>query len=71
MQRIKSFLRHLPWTLLILASVIVYQGIAIRQQAHEYALLIAENQLAVGRLIEQHHHLESQAILETCTPRVF
>ena len=62
---------YIPWTILILASIIIYQGITIKQQAHEYTLLTAENQLALGKLIQQHHALEEASIAEPCTPRMF
>jgi len=43
----------------------------LKKQADTYAQLIAENQLALGKLIEEHHILADQMLTETCKPRVF
>ena len=43
----------------------------LKKQADTYAQLIAENQLALGKLIEEHHMLVDQTITNTCKPRVF
>jgi hypothetical protein len=43
----------------------------LKKQADTYAQLIAENQLTLGKLIEEHHILADQAITDTCKPRVF
>jgi hypothetical protein len=43
----------------------------LKKQADVYAKIIAENQLALGKLIEEHHMLSDHAITDICTPRPF
>ena len=52
-------------------SMLHAQNIQLKEQATEYAALMAQNQVALGNLIQQHNAIVEAAIAETCTPRAF